>query len=182
MQIFARTFARLGRSFVMAGVVLLIFAPWAEAKKKAAVDYDLSGSVLFYDHDGQVYKFATDRLVYTLTWDKVKKLQFRDPQCQVNGRPIVVGDSVRFRIDGDQAYLPPASGSSEQELQVLFTELKTRRRYLGPLQTEWFAASSLVRARPSGLGLSIRLVMHCCRAKLCGPAKSKSSRAERFIG
>ena len=125
MQLFARTFALFCRSVLLAVAVLLVLTPGAEAKKKGATEYDLSGSVLSYDHDGQVYRFATDRLIYTLTCDKVKKLQFRDPQCRVNGRPIVVGDSVRFRVDGDQAYLPPASGSSEQQLQVLFTELKT---------------------------------------------------------
>lgn len=125
MQLLARPLALLCRSVLLAGAVSLVLAPRAEAKKKGAANYDLSGSVLSYDHDGQVYRFATEKLVYTLTCDKVKKLQFRDPQCRVNGRPIVVGDSVRFRIDGDQAYLPPASGSSEQEMQILFTELKT---------------------------------------------------------
>lgn len=125
MQLFARPLVLFCRGVLLAGAVLLVLAPRAEAKKKGAVDYDLSGSVLSYEHDGQVYRFATERLVYTLTCDKVKKLQFRDPQCRVNGRPIAVGDSVRFRIDGDQAYLPPASGSSEQEMQILFTELKT---------------------------------------------------------
>ena len=125
MQLLARRFALFCRSVLFVSVVLLVLAPRAEGKKKVAPDYDLSGSVLSYDHDGQVYRFATEKLVYTLTCDKVKKLQFRDPQCRVNGRPIVAGDSVRFRIDGDQAYLPPASGSSEQEMQILFTELKT---------------------------------------------------------
>jgi len=124
MQRSLRALAPFGRGLLLVAAGLLALTP-AEAKKKVAAVYDLSGSVLFHDHDGQVYRFATDRLIFTLTCDKVRKVQFHDPQCMVNGRPIVVGNTVRFRIDGDQAYLPPVKGATEQELQILFTELKT---------------------------------------------------------
>jgi hypothetical protein len=127
-------------------VPLLVLIPGAEAKKKVVADYDQSGSVLSYNHDGQIYRVATDRLIFTLTCDKVKKLQFHDPQCSVNGRPIVVGDTVRFRIDGDQAYLPPVSGSMEQELQILFTELKSPPPMPGP------SADGVVRGVVLGAG------------------------------
>jgi hypothetical protein len=132
MRLFARSLAPFCRGVLLAAAALLVLTPGAEAKKRPEANYDLSGNVLSYDHDGQIYRVATDRLVFTMTCDKVKKIQFHDPQCSVNGRPIVVGDTVRFRMNGDQAYLPPMSGSMEQELQILFTELKTPPEMPGP--------------------------------------------------
>jgi len=166
MRLFVRSVAPFRRSVLLASAALLLLAPGAVAKKRTASDYDLSGGVLSYDHDGQVYRFATDRLIFTLTCDKVKRLQFHDSQCQVNGRPIVVGDTVRFRIDGDQAYLPPASGSMEQELQILFTELKT------PPAMPGLSADGVVRGVVLGTGQTFwaRTQYSAGNAVLQGPA------------
>jgi len=72
MRSFIRSLAPFCRGFLLVVVPLLILIPGAEAKKKVVADYDQSGSVLSYNHDGQIYRVATDRLIFTLTCDKVK--------------------------------------------------------------------------------------------------------------
>ena len=107
--------------------VLVLSSVKAEAKKKKGdIEYNETATVLSHTHDGgHFYRIATDRLVYSLSCDKVKHYQMREPQCEVDGHAIAVGDTIRFRIDdGDQVYLPPAEGKMEQELQILSTELK----------------------------------------------------------
>lgn len=45
------------------------------------------------------------------------------PECKVDDRPIVDGDTVQFRVDGDLAYMPGVKGS-EGKLRILTSELK----------------------------------------------------------
>lgn len=124
--------SRLNQSFKQSNLflslltALLFLLPPALHAKKQSNDFPETGTVrsAIKDH-GYIYDVVTDKFIYKLNCDKVKRLQFRDLACTVKGKPIATGDTVNFRIENDQVYLPPSSGSKQQELQILSIELKT---------------------------------------------------------
>ncbi len=92
---------------------------------KSTDKYGETGSVLStISKHGHFYQISTDSKVYLLLCTKVKGLQLGEPECKLNDKPIAMGDTVHFRIDGDWAYMPPISGESmEEKLRILGTEL-----------------------------------------------------------
>lgn len=112
----------------------------ARADEQPASKYTETGSVLLTaDKHGHFYQVSTDSRIYLLLCDRVKSIQFGLPECKVGDKPIATGDTVHFRIEGDWAYMPPASkgkpdakaeattGESEgmeEKLRILTTELK----------------------------------------------------------
>jgi len=111
------------------GIVLLCamlaFALTSFADDKPASQYNETGTVLSTASEhGHFYQIATDSRIYLLLCDKVKTIQFGPPECKVGDKPIGAGDTVHFRLDGDWAYMPGASGAMEEKLRILTTELK----------------------------------------------------------
>jgi hypothetical protein len=108
---------------VLLGAVLSFALP-SLADDKPANEYKESGTVLSMTSErGHFYQIQTDGRIFLLLCDKVKSLQFGQPECRVGNKPIAVGDTVHFRVDGDWAYMPPAS-EGEQKLRVLAVELR----------------------------------------------------------
>src|SRR5262252_1931949 len=117
------------KSLVLGTVVLAALStcvPRSSADDKPADKYNETGSVLSaISKHGHFYQISTDSKVYLLLCTKVKGLQFGEPECKLNDKPIASGDTVHFRLDSDFAYMPPISGeSTEEKLRILATELK----------------------------------------------------------
>lgn len=93
------------------------------AKDKDAPDYPESGKVLSSSAKGMhSYQVATDSKIYLLLCERVKGFHMGLPECLVDDKPIAAGDAVKFRVDGDRAFMPVAKG--ENELRILATEFK----------------------------------------------------------
>jgi hypothetical protein len=107
-------------------VVSLLFAfsispSWA--KDKPANDYPLIGKVLASSQEDEYfYQLETDSRVYLMKCEKVPGSHGSSPDCMIDDRGIMNGDTLRFRVEGDWAFMPYAKG--EQELRILTTELK----------------------------------------------------------
>jgi hypothetical protein len=92
------------------------------ASAGAPHDYDRSGTVISVARDVvPVYTIESGDSVYTMACVRIRL--FGTPQCDWNGRPIAVGNQVRFRIEGDYAYMP-VKGDNEERLMVEMTETK----------------------------------------------------------
>lgn len=95
----------------------------------ASHDYPQTGTVLSVTTDqGVVYKIDSGDKIYKMECIKSRMFQATPPQCAIYERPIAVNDTVHFRLDEDEddtatAYMP-ASGTHEEKLLVLSTELK----------------------------------------------------------
>jgi len=116
------------RRFSFIGVVLLSVVAFcllpAWAKDKQANDYPLSGKVLSSSSKGaHAYQVETESRIYLMLCERVKGFHMSLPECKVDDRPITDGDTVRFRVDGDFAFMPVAKGA-EDGLRILTTELK----------------------------------------------------------
>jgi len=113
-------------SFLFGTVVLATVTTCVLADDKPADKYTETGTVLsVVSKHGHFYQIANDSKVYLFLCTKVKGLQFGEPECKVDGKPIVTGDTIHFRIEGDWAYMPPISGEfMEEKLRILATELK----------------------------------------------------------
>jgi len=120
--------ALLQATFLLVVLLALIFncvSP-SSADDKPADKYSDTGTVLStVSKHGHFYQVGTDSKVYLLLCTKVKSIQFGEPECKLEGKPIVTGDTIHFRVEGDFAYMPPVSGESlEEKLRILTTELK----------------------------------------------------------
>lgn len=105
--------------------LIAFLAPISQAGESDAGNYPLSGKVLASSAKGaHSYQVATDNRVYLLLCEKVKGLRMRMPECKIDDRPIAVGDTVQFRVDGDWVYMPAAKGG-EEGLRILTMEFKT---------------------------------------------------------
>ena len=129
----------LRRFSCLNAVLLCVFAfcllpSWA---KDANPDgYPLSGKVLSSSSKGaHLYQVETDSRVYLLMCEKTRGFHLGLPDCKVDGKPIAAGDTVRFRVDGDWAYMPVAKGA-EDGLRILTTELKVIPPLTSPTATE----------------------------------------------
>jgi hypothetical protein len=111
-------------SLVLAAVSTCVLP--LQADDRPADKYSETGNVLStISKHGHFYQISTDSKVYLLLCTKVKSIQFGEPECKLSDKPIANGDTVHFRIDGDWAYMAPATGESmEEKLRVLATELK----------------------------------------------------------
>lgn len=120
----------LPKSLFLGSMVLATFSicvlPSA-ADDKPAEKYTETATVLStISKHGHFYQISTDRKVYLLLCTKVKSIQFGEPECKLDGKPIAANDTVHFRQDGDWVYMPPPSGESmEEKLRILAVELKT---------------------------------------------------------
>lgn len=87
-------------------------------------DYPETGTVIAstVDH-GFVYTIETGDKVYQMVCMAGSIFHPYSQPCTSGGRPIVVHDTVRFRVDGDIAHMP-GSGDAEEKLLILTTELK----------------------------------------------------------
>jgi hypothetical protein len=104
--------------------VLSTFLLPARAKEKQPNDYPLSGKVLSTSAKGpHSYQLETESKIYLLLCEKVKGLHFGLPECKVGDKPIMTGDTIQFRDDGDWAYVAAAKGA-EDGLRILTVELK----------------------------------------------------------
>ena len=69
----------------------------ASADDKPADRYTETASVLStISKHGHFYQVATDNRVYLFLCTKVKSIQFGEPECKLDGKPIATGDSVHF--------------------------------------------------------------------------------------
>jgi hypothetical protein len=156
-------------SFVLTSLLAFSLLPsWA--KDKQAPDYPLSGKVLSSSSKGaHSYQVETDSRVYLLMCEKVKGFHMGMPECKVDDRPIVAGDTVQFRVDGDWIYMPAAKGT-EEGLRILTTELKV----IPPLSPK--AGESGKVSNPRGeRGMVIGAGMHIAGQKQVGWSTDPSS-------
>ncbi|MGA3370626.1 MAG: hypothetical protein ABSC48_02575 [Terracidiphilus sp.] len=87
-----------------------------------ANDYPLSGTVLASSQEDEYfYQVETGSRVYLMKCEKVPGSHGSSPDCMIDDRGIMSGDALRFRVEGDRAYLPYAKG--EEELRIFTTEL-----------------------------------------------------------
>jgi len=115
---------KVPKSFVLTFAVLSLVLP-ALADDPPATDYNETGTVLStVDKHGHYYQVATDSLIFLFLCTKVKGFQFGSPECKIGDKPIAKNDVVHFRIEGDWAYMPLASPSTEEKLRIMATELK----------------------------------------------------------
>jgi hypothetical protein len=113
-------------------------------------DYPEEGTVISaaVDH-GHVYTLETDNDILRVLCISLNPFRQTPPVCKSGSRPIAVHDKLHFRRDGDMAYML-ASGSGEQRLLILSTELKI----LPPLPDT--AALAPESGAALGLGLEAR--------------------------
>ena len=113
------------RSKLFFALAVILLSAFAVADDTTPSTYTEAGTVLAsIDKHGHFYQVSTDSKVYLFLCTKVKSIQFGSPECKILGKPIAQGDTVHFRIDGDWAYMPPASEGIEEKLRILTTELK----------------------------------------------------------
>jgi hypothetical protein len=138
---------RIGLAFC--GVLLVGILP---DPADAQHDYPEEGTVIAATlENGHVYTIETDDNVFQVLCTSLNPFRQTPPVCRTGDRPIAVHDTVHFRRDGDMAYVP-GSGSREQRLLILSTELKI----LPPLPDTPLLAP--VSAAVLGLGLETRAV------------------------
>ncbi len=105
-------------------VIAALLLPACPASASAAHTYDKSGTVISLTRDVVLsYKIESEDNLYTMACVRTRLLQFGPPECNWNGRPLSVGDRVRFRIEGDAAYMP-VNTNNEERLMVQMTETK----------------------------------------------------------
>lgn len=110
-------------SVVLCGMLGARLLP-ACAEDKQPDRYPLSGKVLaIASKSAHFYQVATDNRIYLLMCEKGDSFHPVLPECKVDNRPIAAGDTVKFRIDGDWAYLQEAK-DAEEGLRILNTELR----------------------------------------------------------
>lgn len=111
--------------YAIIAIPLLLPLTKLVAQDAPGTKYSQAGKVLAtIDKHGHFYQVATDDKIYLLMCTKVRALQIGMPECKVGDKPIAVGDSINFRLDGDFVYMNPVSGDTEQKLRILTTELK----------------------------------------------------------
>jgi hypothetical protein len=119
------------------------------ADDKAADQYNVSGSVLsVVSKHGYFYQVSTDSRIYFLMCTKMRPLGLGAQECKIGDNPITVGDTVRFRVDGDWAYIPTSAEGSEEKLRILTTELKV----IPPIPPASSLANPSSANAPSGKG------------------------------
>ncbi len=149
---------------VLLGAIAACLLP-LRADDKPADKYTETGTVLSTaDKHGHFYQVSTDSRIYLLLCDKVKSIQFGPPECKVGDKAIATGDTVHFRIDGDWAYMPPAtkgkpeakpeataseSEGMEEKLRILTTELKVIPALPAPAANAASGAASPASASPT---------------------------------
>lgn len=103
------------------GVLVAVSAPIRADNRH---DYTETGKVISVDASrGVVYGVETADKIYEMLCRGNSKFYFGHPRCQVGGKAIARDDTVRFRIDGDMAFIS-AGGDGEARLAILSTELK----------------------------------------------------------
>ena len=87
-------------------------------------DYPESGMVISATVDqGYVYTIETGDKVYQMVCAAGMFTHVNSRPCTMAGRPIVVNDTVHFRVDGDTARMPGGE-DAEEKFILLATELK----------------------------------------------------------
>ena len=105
---------------ILAGVVQSL------ADDKPVDRYNVSGSVLSaISKRGHFYQVATENRIYMLMCTRARPLGLGMLDCRIGDKPIAAGDTVKFRVDGDWAYMPVIGQEAEDKLRILTTELKT---------------------------------------------------------
>lgn len=146
------------------------FTSWA--KEKEAPDYPLSGNVLATTPKGpHSYQIATDGRIYLMLCERVPGLfHMTPPECKVNDRPIVAGDTVQFRVDGDWAYMPVGKGANDG-LRILTVEFKV----IPPLPPAAAAESAKGSSSGAEHGMVIGTGVHILGQKKVGWSTNPSS-------
>jgi hypothetical protein len=141
-------------SFVLGGVLSFCLSPlWA--KEKPVPEYPLSGKVLASSAKGtHSYQIATDSRIYLMMCMRVSGFHWGMAECKVNDKPIAVGDTIQFRVDGDKAFMPDLKG--EEELRVLTTEFKVIPELAPAAAGESGKDAGSERAQVIGTGVHIR--------------------------
>lgn len=117
----SKPWCRIPLGVAICTVFLLSVEPMSAG---ASHSYDKTGTVISTAHNpGFVYEIESQDSLYTMDCSRTKLIQFRPPECEWNGHPIAVGDVVRFRIEGDGAFIPTGA-DSEERLIILMTETK----------------------------------------------------------
>lgn len=138
----------------------------------SAHNYDRSGKVISVTRDVvPVYRIESEDSIYTMACVRIRLFYLGVPQCDWNGRPIAKGDQVRFRIEGDYAYMP-VKGDEEERLMVEMTEAKL----LPPLPS---APAGLEGAVVLGLGVTAETHQY---AALPSPQPSTSASSSSSSG
>lgn len=93
-----------GRKFFVVSSVLVALMISCALPSLAAADdlnqYKESGTVsAATSKEGYVYRVVTDTRVYQLLCANFQLMSFSPPACKHDGKPIVVGDVLHFRLD-----------------------------------------------------------------------------------
>jgi len=107
-----------------AGLVVALFLAASPAGAGTPHNYDKSGTVISVSRDVvPIYRIESGDSMYTMACVRVQSFHFGSPQCDWNGRRIAVDNQIRFRIEGDFAYMP-VGADREERLLIEMTETK----------------------------------------------------------
>ncbi len=117
------------RTFLCLSLVASSFCPVGalalSGKEKAPIEYPESGKVIANPPKRRdFYQIETVNALYLLQYTKTTGFHLGSGEFNFNGKPVEIGDTVQFRVEGEWAYIPAANGE-EGKLQIFTAELKT---------------------------------------------------------